>query len=142
MGRKYKTVNISNYNSKNVYDKARENMKKKRKEALNIINKSKVINLEIKILCAMLAIIIIMFAMSTFIIAWNNKKTRGTNGVKNETLNVKTEDNINTQYTGSNNMGVNNMGVNNMGVNNMGINKLINDAGNILSDINHTEIFH
>ena len=128
MGRKYKTINSSDYNSKNIYGKVRENMRKKKKEALKIIRKSKVVDSEIKILCVMVAIIIIMFATSPFIIMWNNKKNiRNTNDVKNEIFDIHAKNDIKTQAND---------------INNTGIHKLINDAGNILSDINHTEIFH
>ena len=128
MGRKYKTVNLSDYDSKKNYGKARENIRKKKKEALKIIHKSKVVDSEIKILCIMVTIIVIMFAASPFIIMWNNKKNiNNTNGIKNETLNVQTENDIKPQTTE---------------INNNGIHKLINEAGNILSDINHTEIFY
>ena len=128
MGRKYETVNLSSYDSKKNYVKAREIMRKKKKEALKIIHKSKVVDAEIKILCILVTIIVMMFAASPFIIMWNNKKNiNGANGIKNETLNIQTENDIKIQTTESNNSG---------------IHKLINEAGNILGDINHAEIFH
>lgn len=127
MGRKYETVNLSNYDSKKIYGKARENMRKKKKEALKIIHKSKIVDSEIKILGILVAIIVIMFATSPFIIMWNNKKNiNNANGIKNETLNVQVGNDIKTQTTE---------------INNSGIHKLINEAGNILGDINHAEIF-
>lgn len=128
MGRKYETINSSDYDSKK-YGKARENMRKKKKEVLKIIQKSKVVDSEMKILCVLVAIIVMMFAASPFIIMWNNKKNiNGANGIKNETLSIRTDNDIKTQTTEINN--------------NSGIHKLINEAGNILGDINHAEIFH
>lgn len=130
MGRKYK-INSSDYIPKNIYGKARENMRKKKKEALKIIRKSKLVDSEMKILCITVTIIVIMFAASPFVIMWNNKKniknTKNTNNVKNDILDIHTENDIKTQTND---------------INNTGIHKLINDAGNILSDINHPEIFH
>ena len=128
MGRKYETVNLSDYEFKKNYKKARENMRKKKKEALKIIRKSNIVDLEIKILCALMVMIVLMFAVSPFIIMRNSKKNiNGANVVKNKTLNVQTENDIKTQTIENNNSG---------------IRKIINEAGNILGDINHTEIFN
>lgn len=142
MGRKYKTIDLHDYKSKSIYGKARENIKKKKKEALKIIHKSKVVDSEIKILFCLIAIIVIMFAAAPFIIMWNNKKNiRNGNGNGNDNLTVRPKNDMNS----SGNMNISHVngvnGVNGVNevpfINSSGIQKILNDAGTILDDVGH-----
>ena len=151
MGRKYKTIDLHDYKSKSIYGKARENIKKKKKEALKIIHKSKVVDSEIKILFCLIAIIIIMFAAAPFIIMWNNKKNirngNNGNGNGNDNLTVRPENKINSSgnindMNSSGNINISHVnGVNDVNevpfINNSGIQKILNDAGTILDDVGH-----
>ena len=144
MGRKYKTVDLHDYKSKSIYGKARENIRKKKKEALKIIHKSKVVDSEIKILFCLIALIIIMFATAPFIIMWNNKKNAGND---NNDSTVRPENNMNSSsnmnnmnsFSNMNNMNISHVNdVNNVPlINNGGIQKILNDAGTILNDVGH-----
>ena len=151
MGRKYKTIDLHDYKSKSIYGKARENIRKKKKEALKIIHKSKVVDSEIKILFCLIAIIVIMFAAAPFIIMWNNKKNiRNGNGNGNGNLTARPENKINSSgnindMNSSGNINISHVnevnGVNGVNevpfINNSGIQKILNDAGTILDDVGH-----
>lgn len=63
MGRKYKTTKLSVFNAKK-----NEKPHEKRREALRILHKSRVVDVESKMLYVMLVIIITMFTLSPFFI--------------------------------------------------------------------------
>ena len=64
MGRKYRTT---------IYKKASENIQRRRKEAAEIINKSRVLDTEITMLKVLIVIVVVMLVMAPFIIMWRKK---------------------------------------------------------------------
>ena len=64
MGRKYRTT---------IYKKASENIQRRRKEAAEIINKSRVLDTEITMLKMLIVIVVVMLIMAPFIIMWRKK---------------------------------------------------------------------
>lgn len=66
MGRKYRTT---------LYKKASENIQRKRKEAAEIINKSRVLDTEITMLKVLIFIVVVMLVAAPFIIMWRKKHT-------------------------------------------------------------------
>ena len=148
---------MSKKNKLNIYKKVNDNLRKKRKEATKILKKSKTVDVEIKILLTMIVVIIVMFSIS-IVIALRRKKAKK-NGVKvvddggsvdnsvnqmnnniqmnSSNLSSSFGNNLN-QMSSSNSIGSFGNNLNQM---NSNVQKIINDAGDILSDINHSEIF-
>lgn len=116
MGRKYKTTRLSVFNAKK-----NEKPHEKRREALRILHKSRVVDVESKMLYVMLVIIITMFTLSPFFIMIIKKR-------KHEPSTISTISNIsNVQNTYSIPMN---------SVNPQIHDSTINDAVNIFKD-NH-----
>ena len=113
MGRKYKTTRLSVFNAKK-----NEKPHEKRREALRILHKSRVVDVESKMLYVMLVIIITMFTLSPFFIMIIKKR-------KHEPSTISTISNIQNTYSIPMNS-----------VNPQINNSTINDAVNIFKD-NH-----
>lgn len=64
MGRKYRT---------SIYKKANENMKRRKRDAMEIINKSRVVDKEMVILKLLIVVVVIMFISLPFIIIHKKK---------------------------------------------------------------------
>lgn len=146
---------MSKKNKLNVYKRVNDNLRKKRKEATKILKKSKTVDVEIKILLTMIIVIVVMFSVS-IVIALRRKKDRK-NSVKVVDEGGNSDNSLNsnaqTNSFGNNSIGqmssnaqINSLSSTNSFGNsqiqmNSNVQKIINDAGNILSDINHSEIF-
>lgn len=87
MGRKYKTTRLSVFNAKK-----NEKPHEKRREALRILHKSRVVDVESKMLYVMLVIIITMFTLSPFFIMIIKKR-------KHEPSTISTISNIQNTYS-------------------------------------------
>lgn len=87
MGRKYKTTRLSVFNAKK-----NEKPHEKRREALRILHKSRVVDVESKMLYVMLVIIITMFTLSPFFIMIIKKR-------KHEPSTISTISNIQNAYS-------------------------------------------
>lgn len=146
---------MSKKNKLNIYKKVNDNLRKKRKEATKILKKSKTVDVEIKILLTMIVVIIVMFSVSIVIALRRKKAKKVSMKVVDEVGSVDNsvnQMNNNIQMSSSNSFGNNSVNQmsssnsfgsfgNNLNQMNSNVQKIINDAGDILSDINHSEIF-
>ena len=146
---------MSKKNKLNIYKKVNDNLRKKRKEATKILKKSKTVDVEIKILLTMIIVIIVMFSVSIVIALRRKKAKKVSMKVVDEVGSVDNsvnQMNNNIQMSSSNSFGNNSVNQmsssnsfgsfgNNLNQMNSNVQKIINDAGDILSDINHSEIF-
>ena len=84
MARRYKTTRAVGKITKKAYEQAQKDMMRRREEAIKAIRKAKVVDIEIKIVYLMLVVIVLMFAISPFVILYRirkrNKTVQGTKG--------------------------------------------------------------
>ena len=84
MARRYKTTRAVGKITKKAYEQAQKDMIRRREEAIKAIRKAKVVDIEIRIVYLMLVVIVLMFAISPFVILYRirkrNKKVQGTKG--------------------------------------------------------------
>ena len=133
--RKYRTT---------IYRKAQENIRERRKEAMKIVEKSKIVENEYKFLYITLGIIITMLVMLPFIIVWKNRKYNKLHSVNNNNTKDVALNEVSTSSPSSSSMSSStssSTAINSSSKSQIDdVQKIINDAGMILDDIKYSEI--
>ena len=148
MGKSYKTTRLAKVPS---VKKINDEMKKKRLEAMKIIKKSRTFDTEVRFLILTIAVIVLMFAALPFFIVWKNKRknNNNANGVNNE--NVGSVLDVGGGMTTPSPAFIQpapqptTIDISNVGNGAPDPNKLqriMNDAGTILTDVSHSELFN
>ena len=142
MARKYRTTKVHNIPS---VKKVGEIMKQKRRDAMKIIKKSQSFDVEIRLLILTLILIVLMFAILPFLIYMKNKRGDRKAKQKGGGMSLPTYGSgINAKHEHeSENMMMSNSVAPKDNIILTGMNSsILNDAGNILNDVSHSELFN